>query len=202
MIHFRCLCIYCNGFRDTQNGPKSTYKLYMLGSARYNVQSRDHNCKVPGATGQPVNAITPNFSNTPKTSMGVSSGAAVFGTLETAQKHLYASMLVGGGKEIFARTHTARTRTNTCDKHLSKHHSAAHTVTARARRNKMVNVCDTFLGRACAHPELHQSPLHCRLTKRYKNWTRTCTGHVMSPCLLLWVCQRLFYTIHVLYKYI
>jgi hypothetical protein len=154
LIHFRCLCIYCNGFRDTQNGPKSTYKLYMLGSARYNVQSRDHNCKVPGATGQPVNAITPNFSNTPKTSMGVSSGAAtVFGTLETAQKHLYASMLVGGGKEIFARTHTARTRTNTCDKHLSKHHSAAHTVTARARRNKIDKVRDTFSGRACAHPE-------------------------------------------------
>ena len=27
-------------------------------------------------------------------------------------------------------------------------------------------------------------------------------GHVMSPCWLLWVCQRLFHTIHVLYKHI
>ena len=33
--------------------------------------------------------------------------------------------------------------------------------------------------------------------------TKKGLGHVMSPCWLPWVCcQRLFYTIHVLYKHI
>ena len=32
--------------------------------------------------------------------------------------------------------------------------------------------------------------------------TKRGLGHVMSPCWLLWVYQRLFYTIHVLYKHI
>ena len=32
--------------------------------------------------------------------------------------------------------------------------------------------------------------------------TKKGLGHVMSPCWLLWVCQRLFYSIHVLSKHI
>ena len=70
---------------------------------------------------------------------------------------------VGGAKVIFVRTHTAQTYTYTSHKQFADHYSAAHTLSARARRNKMDKVRDTFSGRACpcAHPELHQSPLHC-----------------------------------------
>ena len=67
-------------------------------------------------------------------------------------------MCVEGGKVIFVRTHTAQTRTYTCGKKFADHHSAAHTVSARARQNKIDKVRDTFSGRACAYPELHQYP--------------------------------------------
>ena len=69
--------------------------------------------------------------------------------------------LVGGAKVIFLQTDTAQTHTYTCSKTFADHHSAAHTVSARARLNKIDQVRDTFSGWACAHPELHQSPLHC-----------------------------------------
>ena len=42
----------------------------------------------------------------------------------------------------------------------------------------------------------------CRVKYWNEKGTRSCTGHGMSPCWRPWVCQRLFYTIHVLYKHI
>ena len=44
---------------------------------------------------------------------------------------------------MLIRTHTARTRTYTCEKSFSEHHGAAHTVPARARRNKIDKVYAT-----------------------------------------------------------
>jgi hypothetical protein len=64
---------------------------------------------------------------------------------------------IGSLKEIFLRTHTAWARIYTGGNICSKHHGTAHTVTTRARRNKMDKVRDIFSGRACARPELHQS---------------------------------------------
>ena len=68
----------------------------------------------------------------------------------------------GRKRDFCTDSYSTDTHTYTCGKHFSKHHRASHTVTARARRNKIDRVRDTFIsGRACAHPELHQSPLHC-----------------------------------------
>ena len=67
----------------------------------------------------------------------------------------------------------ARTRKYTCGKHFSKHHGAAHTVTARARRNKIDKVRDTFSGRAHA-------PTH---TPNYTNihHSTVVLGHAERP---------------------
>ena len=70
---------------------------------------------------------------------------------------------------IFVQTHTAWTRTYTGSNTFADHHGAAHQVTARARRNKIDNIRDTFSGRACAHPEyttLYCLPLGTQLARR------------------------------------
>ena len=63
----------------------------------------------------------------------------------------------GGGKEIFVRIYTARTRTYTGNKHSAD--SAAPTVTARARGNQIDTIVNTrqILGTGMRPPRLHHS---------------------------------------------
>ena len=73
----------------------------------------------------------------------------------------------GWKRDVCTDSYTARARTYTCGNTFADHHSAAHTVTARARRNKIDQERDTFSGRAWRTPT--------------PNYTTTVTTPLLSP---------------------